>query len=139
MPCENRVQRTMADYRIGATREDIVEVGNDNAITFLGTDGARVLSTPQMILFMERTSRNLILPMLDKGHDTVGTHVNVAHRAAAPMGSKVTFFSELLAVNDRRAEFRVQARMGEKIVGEGTHQRAIIEVTRFAEKVKSGE
>jgi predicted thioesterase len=126
----------MADYRIGATREDTVEVGNDNAIRFL--ESARVLSTPQMILFMERTSRNLILPMLDPGHDTVGTHVNVAHRAAAPMGSKVTFFSELLAVNDRRAEFRVQARMGDKIVGEGTHQRAIIEVARFAEKVKNG-
>jgi predicted thioesterase len=126
----------MADYRIGATREDTVEVGNDNAIRFL--ENARVLSTPQMILFMERTSRNLILPMLDPGHDTVGTHVNVAHRAAAPMGSKVTFFSELLAVNDRRAEFRVQARMGDKIVGEGTHQRAIIEVARFAEKVKNG-
>jgi predicted thioesterase len=128
----------MAEYRIGATREDVVEVGNDNAIRFLGPDSARVLSTPQMILFMERTSRNLILPMLDPGYDTVGTHVNVAHRAAAPMGSKVTFFSELLAVNGRRAEFRVQARMGEKIVGEGTHQRAIIEVVRFAEKVKSG-
>jgi predicted thioesterase len=128
----------MAEYRIGATREDVVEVGNDNAIRFLGPDSARVLSTPQMILFMERTSRNLILPMLDPGHDTVGTHVNVAHRAAAPMSSKVTFFSELLAVNGRRAEFRVQARMGEKIVGEGTHQRAIIEVVRFAEKVKSG-
>jgi predicted thioesterase len=126
----------MADYRIGATREDTVEVENDNAIRFL--ENARVLSTPQMILFMERTSRNLILPMLDPGHDTVGTHVNVAHRAAAPMGSKVTFFSELLAVNDRRAEFRVQARMGDKIVGEGTHQRAIIEVARFAEKVKNG-
>jgi fluoroacetyl-CoA thioesterase len=127
----------MAEYRIGATREDVVEVGNDQAIRFL--ESARVLSTPQMILFMERTSRNLILPMLDPGHDTVGTHVNVAHRAAAPMGSKVTFFSELLAVNDRRAEFRVQARLGDKIVGEGTHQRAIIEVARFAEKVKSGE
>jgi fluoroacetyl-CoA thioesterase len=128
----------MADYRIGAKREDVVDVGNDNAITFLGPDTARVLSTPQMILFMERTSRNLTLPMLDPGHDTVGTHVNVWHRAAAPMGSKVTFFAELVSVDDRRAEFRVEARIGEKIIGEGTHQRAIIEVARFAEKVKSG-
>jgi len=53
------------------------------------------------------------------------------------MGSKVTFLAELLAVNNRRAEFRVEARLGEKIVGEGTHQRAIIEVARFAEKVKN--
>jgi len=127
----------MADYQIGAKREEVIEVGNDNAIRFLGTEGARVLSTPQMILCMERTCRNLILSMLDPGHDTVGTHVNVWHRAAAPLGAKVIVFAELLAVNDRRAEFRVEARLGEKIVGEGTHQRAIIDTARFAEKVKN--
>ncbi len=124
----------MAAYQIGAKREEILQVGNDQAITFLGSEGARVLSTPQMILYMERISRNLILPMLDPGHDTVGTHVNVGHSAAAPMGSTVNFFAELLAVNGRRAEFRVQARMGEKVVGEGIHQRAIIDVARFAEQ-----
>jgi fluoroacetyl-CoA thioesterase len=125
----------MADYQIGARRQEVVEVGNDNAIRFLAAEGARVLSTPQMILFMERACRNLILSMLDPGHDTVGTHVNVWHRAAAPMGSKITIFAELMAVNGRRAEFRVEARLGEKIVGEGTHQRAVIDVARFAGKV----
>jgi fluoroacetyl-CoA thioesterase len=125
----------MAEYQIGARREEVVEVGNDNAIRFLGAEGARVLSTPQMILFMERSCRSLILSMLDPGHDTVGTHVNVWHRAAAPMASKVTVSAELTAVNGRRAEFRVEARLGEKIVGEGTHQRAVIEVARFAGKV----
>jgi fluoroacetyl-CoA thioesterase len=127
----------MADYQIGAKREEVVEVGNDNAIRFLGTEGARVLSTPQMILCMEHACRNLILPMLDPGHDTVGTHVNVWHRAAAPLGAKVTVSAELLAVNDRRAVFRVEARLGEKIVGEGTHQRAVIDTARFSEKVKN--
>ena len=126
----------MAEYQIGATREEVLEVGTDNAIQFLGLDSARVLSTPQMILCMERMCRNLILPMLDPGHDTVGTHVNVWHRSAAPMGTKVTFRGELLSVNNRRAEFRVEARLGEKIVGEGTHQRAVIDTARFAEKTK---
>jgi len=127
----------MAEYQIGSKREEIVEVGNDQAIKFLGPDGPRVLSTPQMILFMERTCRNLILSMVDPGNDTVGTHVNVSHCAAAPMGSKVSFTAELLAVNNRRAEFRVEATFGQKIIGEGRHQRAIIEVSRFAEKVKN--
>ncbi len=124
----------MAEYQIGAKREEIVEVGDDSAIRFLGAEGARVLSTPQMILFMERSCRNLILSMLDPGHDTVGTHVDVWHRAAAPIGSKVTISTELMAVNGRRAEFRVEARVGEKIVGEGNHQRAVIEVARFSQK-----
>jgi predicted thioesterase len=53
------------------------------------------------------------------------------------MGATVRFFSELLAVNGRRAEFRVVARLGEKIVGEGFHQRAVIDVARFAEKTQS--
>jgi fluoroacetyl-CoA thioesterase len=126
----------MAAYEIGATREETLQVGNEQAITFLGEQGARVLSTPQMILYMERISRNLILPMLDPGHDTVGTHVNVSHSAAAPMGATVNFLAELLAINGRRAEFRVQARLGEKIVGEGFHQRAIVEIARFAEKAR---
>ncbi len=127
----------MAEYRIGATREEVVEVSIDNVIKFLGPDGPRVLSTPQMILFMERTCRNLILSMLDAGHDSVGTHVNVSHIAAAPLGSKVIFFAELLSMQDRRAEFHVQARRGDKIVGEGTHQRTVIDVARFAEKVRN--
>lgn len=126
----------MPDFRITATREEVVEVGNDTAIKFLGAEGPRVLSTPHMIGFMERTSRNLILDMLDPGHDSVGTHVNVSHCAAAPMGTKVTFSAELMAVNKMRVDFRVSARLGDKIIGEGTHQRAVIDVRRFAGKVQ---
>jgi fluoroacetyl-CoA thioesterase len=127
---------TMADYQIGARREEILKVSSDNAITFLGPQGPRVLSTPQMVMFMERVSRNLILSMLDPGHDTLGTHVNVSHCSASPIGATVIFSAELLAVNERRAEFRVQARQAERIVGEGTHQRTIVNVSRFAEKLK---
>jgi predicted thioesterase len=127
----------MANYEIGAQREEVVEVGNDHAIKFLGAE-SRVLSTPQMILFMERTCRNLILPMLEAGEDTVGTHVNVSHSSAAPMGSSVTFLARILAVNNRRVEFGVTARLGDKTVGEGTHERAVIQISRFAEKIKGG-
>jgi predicted thioesterase len=120
----------------GATREDTVVVGDDHAITFLGPAGPRVLSTPRMIGFMERACRDLVLPMLDPGHDTVGTHVNVYHRKAAPMGATVVFHAELTGVNKRRVQFSVCALMGETIVGEGTHERAIIEVKRFDDQVK---
>jgi predicted thioesterase len=126
----------MADYRIGATREETVVVGNDHAITFLGPEGPRVLSTPRMIGMMEGTCRNLVLGMLDPGHDTVGTHVNVYHRSAAPMGSTVVFHAELTAVNKRRVEFRVTAKQGDRIVGEGTHERAIIHIGQFKQRVE---
>lgn len=127
----------MADFRLGATRQDSITVGDEEAITFLGPAGPRVLATPRMIGFMERTCRDLALPMLDPGHDTVGTHVNVYHRKAAPMGATVVFHAELTAVHKRRLQFSVKALMGEIIIGEGTHERAIIEVRQFGEKVGS--
>jgi predicted thioesterase len=126
----------MPAYEIGARREETLQVGSDHAITFLGPEGPRVLSTPQMILYMERTCRNLILSMLEPGYDTLGTHVNVSHCSAAPMGSAVTFIAELTAVDGRRVEFRVEARQGDRIIGEGTHQRTVVDVARFAEKLK---
>jgi predicted thioesterase len=127
----------MAEYKIGAAREETLTVGNDQAITFLGPEGPRVLSTPRMIGFMEGTCRNLVLSMLDAGHDTVGTHVNVYHRAAAPMGSTVRCRAELTAVNDRRVQFHVIVTQGEKTIGDGTHERAVIDVRRFKERVGS--
>jgi fluoroacetyl-CoA thioesterase len=125
----------MPHFRIGAMRQDSILVGDDHAITFLGPSGPRVLSTPRMIGFMERTCRDLVLPMLDPGHDTVGTHVNVYHRKAAPMGATVVFHAELTAVNKRRVQFQVQALMGDIVIGEGTHERAVIEIKYFGEQV----
>jgi predicted thioesterase len=73
--------------------------------------------------------------MLDEGYDTVGTHVNVSHLAAAPIGSVVIFTSEIITVRDRRVEFRVSARTEEEVVGEGTHERGIINVAKFATRL----
>ena len=73
----------MANIPLGTRGEEKRLVTNENAINFLGMEGARVLSTPHMIGLMEWTCRNTVQPLLDEGHDTVGTHVNVAHLAAA--------------------------------------------------------
>src|ERR1044071_3208887 len=100
----------MANIPIGTRGKQTLLVTSEVAINFLGMEGARVLSTPHMIGYMERTCRDTVLPLLDPGHDTVGTHVNVAHLAAAPMGMTVTFSCEIIAVTDRRVQFRVEAR-----------------------------
>jgi len=125
----------MLEIRLGAMREETITVGHENAITFLGQDGPRVLSTPHMIGYMERTCRNLALSMLQPGHDTVGTHVNVSHCAAAPMGAVVTFHAELASAEKNRMNFKVSARYGETVIGEGEHQRAIVNVKSFASRV----
>lgn len=127
----------MADINIpvGAKHEETILVTSDVAIDFLGLDGPRVLSTPSMILWMEKTCRNLILKYLEKGYDTVGTEVHVKHLAAAPMGMSVTFRAEVLAVNERRVTLRVEAEDEKEKIGEGTHERTIINVARFAAKM----
>ena len=127
----------MVEIRIGATRTENHIVADEDVISFLGPGGARVLSTPRMILFLERTCRNMVAEMLPEGQATVGMHVNIWHTAAAPEGSSVAYSAELMKVTSRRCEFRVEARVGEKRIGEGTHLRAIIDVSRFA-KARSG-
>ncbi|HVV71976.1 MAG TPA: thioesterase family protein [Verrucomicrobiae bacterium] len=125
----------MANIPIGAKREQTLLVTSEEAIQFMGLENARVLSTPQMIGNMERTCRNLVLDFLEPGQDTVGTHVDVYHLAAAPMGTTVTFRAEILEVEKRRVKFKVECVDEKEKLGEGTHERAIINVASFAAKM----
>ena len=122
----------MAHIPIGTAGESKTRVTGDISINFMGVEDARVLSTPEMIRLMERTCRDTVLPLLDAGHDTVGTHVNVYHRAAAPVGAAVTFRADVLGVAERRIQFRVEAATEREKIGEGTHERAIVNVAKFA-------
>jgi fluoroacetyl-CoA thioesterase len=125
----------MHNIVIGTKAEQRVLVTAENAISFLGAEAPRVLATPHMIGLMERTCRDLVLPQLEAGYDTVGTHVNVFHLAAAPIGMTVSFTAEITALAERRVEFRVEAWDEKEKIGEGTHQRAIINVAKFAARM----
>jgi predicted thioesterase len=125
----------MPNIPIGTKGEEKLLVTGEVAIDFLGMEGARALSTPHMIGYMERVCRDTVLPLLEAGCDTVGTHVNVSHLAAAPLGMTVTFTAEVTAVNERRIQFRVEAWDEKEKIGEGTHERAIIHVARFATRL----
>jgi fluoroacetyl-CoA thioesterase len=91
---------------------------------------------PIMIGWMERTCRDAVLPFLEAGHDTVGTHVDVYHLAATPMGMTVTFTAEVTSVEERRVNFKVEAWDEKEKCGEGSHQRAVVNVARFAAKMQ---
>lgn len=127
----------MAELQVGARRVDTHVVGAEDVITFMGPD-RRVLSSPRMILFMERACRDMVAETLPKGQATVGMHVDVWHRGAAPEGATVSYSAELIALTasptataPNRYEFRVEARMGDKLIGEGTHLRGLVDVSRF--------
>jgi fluoroacetyl-CoA thioesterase len=120
---------------IGLTNEYKCRVTDEIAVNFLGLDGARVLGTPFMIMLMEMTSRNSLLPFLDAGYDSVGSEVNVRHLGATPIGMEVTFKTEVIEAAERRVKLKVEAFDEKEKVGEGTHERFIINVERFAKRL----
>jgi len=122
---------------IGTVHEEGLLVTSEVAVDFLGLEDARVLGTPHMIGHLERTCRNAVLPFLDEGYDTVGTHVNVYHLAATPIGLRVSFRAEVTSVEERRVNFKVEAYDEAEKIGEGTHQRAIVNVARFGARVQA--
>lgn len=122
---------------IGARREEGLLVTPEVAINFLGVDTARVLSTPHLIGFLEMTSRNLIKEYVGPGEDSVGTLVNVRHLAATPIGMRVRLEAEVVAVDGRRVVCRVAAWDEREKIGEGTHERVVVEVARFAQRVQA--
>jgi fluoroacetyl-CoA thioesterase len=117
---------------IGIQHEESIVVDDSTAVSFLGHAGARVLGTPWMIMWMERTSRDAVKPLLPDGWDTVGTVVNVRHLSAAGIGSKVTFRAEVISQTAKTVTFQVSAEGAHGVVGDGVHERALIDVERFA-------
>src|SRR5258706_12258531 len=99
----------MKSIPIGTTHESTILVTNENAVSFLGVEGARVLGTPYLIGYLEMTARDSVKPFLDEGYDTVGARVDVRHLAATPIGMRVTFRIELTPVQNRRLHFKVEA------------------------------
>lgn len=127
----------MANIPIGTKGESSIIVTPETAVSFLGVDSARVLGTPFLIFHLEMTSRNSVKPFLDEGFDTVGARVDVRHLAATPLGMRVTFRSELTGIEDRRLFFRVEAFDEKDKISDGKHERAIIQVAKFAARVQA--
>lgn len=125
----------MANVPIGAKGELRLLVTSEVAIDFLGIEAARVLGTPFLIAWLEMASRNAIKAHLEDGWDSVGTMVSVRHLAATPLGMSVTFKAEVVEVDGRRVLCRVEAYDEKEKVGEGTHERAIVNVEKFAQRL----
>lgn len=120
----------------GISLEQKRVVRRDDSITFLGSDVRPSLSTPNMIMYMELCCRDAIRPHLEEGQDSVGTKVCIEHLAAAPMGNEVTCRATVKETDRRRVTFDVEVLEGEKTIGKGTHERFVIDIARYAAKLK---
>jgi predicted thioesterase len=121
--------------KVGATKERRITVDSNQTTSFLW-EGENVLSTPSMIAEMEETCRLLLKEQAipDSEWDSVGTIVDIKHLAATPVGAEVFLKAMVLSVDSRRVMFEVEARDKLERVGEGRHERFIINVPHFRAK-----
>jgi len=96
-----------------------------------------ILATPVMIMVMENAALNAMKPYLDAGETALGTRVDVRHMSATPAGRRVTGEAEVTKIDGRRIEFTIRATDGAEVIGEGTHERVIINLARFSEQLKT--
>ena len=117
-------------------RQELV-VSKELTAKHIGSGTVLVFATPMMIALMEKTSQMSVKPYLEAGQETVGTHVDVSHDSAVPVGRKVWCESEVVDVDRRKITFKVAVYDDNGIVGQGTHERFIIDVKKFSEKLAS--
>ena len=96
-----------------------------------------VLATPVMIMAMENAALNAMKPYLGAGEIALGTRVDVRHLAATPVGRRVTAEAEVTAIDGRRVEFTIRAMDGAEVIGAGTHERVVIDLATFSERLKA--
>lgn len=101
----------------------------------IGSGDLDVFATPAMIALIEETAWRSVVPALEPGEGTVGTALNVRHLAATPVGLKVRCETELTLVDRRRLVFEVKVWDPFGLVGEGTHERFVIQYEKFMKKV----
>lgn len=118
----------------GITGEATTTVVHANTAAAVGAGGVEVFGTPMMIALMENAAWQAVADQLDAGHVTVGTLVNVRHLAATPLGQKVRATAELVEIDRRRLVFKVEAHDEKQKIGEGFHERFIVDLERFLQK-----
>ena len=119
---------------VGLTLEQTQIVTEQLTAANLGSGALPVYGTPYMIAFMEATSRKCVQDHLEEGCGTVGNMVNVKHLAASPVGMEITCKATLIEVDRRRLMFKVEAYDDDGLIGEGTHERFVINNDKFMQK-----
>lgn len=122
----------MLEAGITGTREIVVT--EELTAEKVGSGLLPVYATPQMIALMENVASTSVEPYLEDGAGTVGTKINVSHVSATPVGMKVTCESKLVEIDRKRLVFEVKAYDEAGLIGEGIHERFIIDNEKFLAK-----
>ena len=125
------------ELKTGIRKRKEMMVTEDLCANAWGSGGLQVFATPAMIALMENTAWESVEYYLDGGCSTVGTHLDISHVSASPVGACITCESELVEIDGRRLVFRVTASDDAGIIGEGMHERFIINVEKFMARTEA--
>ncbi len=121
------------DIGLKYRKEKVVKI--EDTAAALGSGGVEVFATPMMVALIENTCLEAVDEKLPKGYSTVGIHLNVSHIGATKVGKKVWAEVELLEQDRKKLVFKVEAFDEDKKIGEGIHERFIIDVEKFINKL----
>ncbi len=127
---------TADKLRTGLIGETEIMVGTRDTAPHVGSGKIKVLATPIMVNMMEEAALNAVEGLLPDGHQTVGIRLNITHIAATPVGMRVKARAELTKIDGRKLTFHVSARDEKDLIGEGLHERIIVNVERFDKRTQ---
>ena len=125
------------DLPTGLTGSAELVVGEQHTAPRIGSGRIRVLATPVMINLIEAAALAAVEQSLPEHHQSLGTHLDVSHIAATPVGMRVRATAEVIKVEGRTIFFRVRAEDERELIGEGTHERVVVNVDRFDARVQA--
>ena len=111
-------------------------VAEDHTAPRVGSGRVHVLATPVMINLIEAAALAAVEHLLPAGHQTLGTVLNVRHIAATPVGMRVEATAEVIEIDGRTIRFRVEARDEKELIGDGTHERVVVNVAKFDQRIQ---
>ena len=117
--------------QLGIKGSKTITVTHEQTAAFYGSGALEVFATPAMVALLEETAWKSVQPYLEAGQGTVGTRVDVRHLAPTPLGGKVTCESELVEIDRRRLVFKVEVFDEKTKVGDGLHERFVIQNDKF--------
>src|SRR4051812_25723680 len=124
------------DIRMGSTGSAELVVGEEHTAPSIGSGKVHVLATPVMINLIEAAALDAIERFLPPGYQSLGTVLNVRHIAATPVGMTAKATAEVVKTEGRTVFFKVEAHDEKDLIGDGTHERVVVNVAKFYERVQ---
>ena len=123
--------------RIGEVGELSIPTDMQHAVEFHGDGMTAVVSTPNIIGFLERTARHTLAPHLEADERSVGVEIDIRHLAPTPVGHTIHCTARVLAVDGSKVSFQIEARDQHESIVRGLHKRAVIRTGSFSRRLKA--